>query len=532
MRVVAFLLLIVSGAAAQNVQVVYSNLEFSGMYPGSILTSDQQLAAVVPLAQGSVPTAGSETFQVTSQPMPIHMNGEDYLVWWENFQKAVFLGKDDNGNGALDPVEIEKVWTAASFNAPSMSSLSMLVIDDDIFLANSAGSSNRGIIKLEDLDGDRDFFDPGEAVEVLNSGVGGPGATRTVGGVTIMTGQVVELMSTGTPDTLVFRDQLGSVFYKLNLLSMQIDLFLNFNAAFSAEAALLPHNILFDTLPLPGTNGQGTLSVSDSSVEDGKYFFAVENDAGDRRVFVGEDLNGDCDINDPGELGIFADAAIAIDGSVTLEDLAVQREFAMIVPPSALGSLPVTDVYAFVEHGTSGQNPSSIYRFADLNGDGDAMDANEAQLVFQIPAGLDPKVGGFSVFPAGTFPSQCVRFACNNTVVRSTGGTMRFVFRDVPALHFTGADIGVVVLSLAAPGLTSLTADCSLGVVLDTLSLDLLAIVPYPFLTSPITSSFAQTPLFPYPPGLPVGFQIPFAAIVAGPGGISASHTSKIVVAP
>lgn len=523
--------------------VIYSNTNPGGSLAGSICRVNEFGNGADPFAQGSVPTFGSETFTVPNDLVAVDENGTKSVLWWETNLKKLTKAADANGNGVLDPVEFQTVWSGSLLAGSNITATSVTAAGSKILFSNSTGNAQRGLIVLDDVNQDGDYLDAGEFAEVLNGGTGGAGATRTVNGMPIKTDQIDSAFIFPDGQSAVFKDKVGQVWYKLDLLTNDIQLFLNFNNTLSAEAAALPLGGGFAGLALPGTNSLGGLNVIDASFDEaeGVFFFCVENSSGDTRIFRGKDLNGDCDLNDAGEIGVFIQGNFGFGTTVTLEDLAVAKDFANFNPGPAPALSPASDgvaapspdeIFVIIENGTTGANATSVLRCVDLNLDGDADDVGEVQTMATLPSSQDPEVGGMIVLPPNTLASGCVRFGAVNTVVRSIGGSMRFSLRDIPAQHIGMGDFGIVVLSQAAPGNTSIVPGCNIGLVPDALTTTLLALNPYPFTFGPITSPFAVTDLVPYAAGLPVGFVIPFAAAIFGPGGLSVSNTSQIVVAP
>ncbi|MCI0634177.1 MAG: hypothetical protein L0206_09735, partial [Actinobacteria bacterium] len=307
-----------------------------------------------------------------------------------DFPDGLYRGQDQNGDGTVGSSEVTFFFDSQAVYGASMDPVGVTLTADGAVWLASGFETQRGLWRLEDLNGDGDAMDAGEFFQMVDGSGIHPVETDT--GVVGIDGEDMWRMardgngvvvycgfSTSNPsdeDSIFrFEDKNGDGDV---LDPTESVLFLNY----TGKNPLMPQNPDFGgvlptlEVPNPDVPSQpfyGRLNHVEAHVNAGtpEYFFGCDSSStspfstsvtGDKingLVFRGVDANGDGDVNDAGEVNVFFDGSA--DGPLTFQGVdkivGMGAEGGWIYLADALGQ--------------------RISRIRDLNADGDAMDSGE-----------------------------------------------------------------------------------------------------------------------------------------------------------
>ncbi len=327
---------------------------------------------------------------------------------------------DLDGDGvAMSPGEVN-IWadTRAAYGVTNTSpddlafdpNTGVLYVCDDFWISGSGSQLGNGISAYTDLDGDGYALSPGEMTQLVD----GQGALTVPGSggvpVSIDLGDFEALTVDGQSTVIAFEQQdlvlyafqdqngdgdamdPGEAWNFCNLVGNVPGLDMNVDVA----AGILPNP------SCPSSSGTGlyasleSLSVEIGAGQNGNDVYWIASTAsgtcatGAGFVFRGEDLNGDGDLNDAGEVVMYLDP---------------NNPFMMYPPSFIHDGQPHDGGYSiFEKSGPLGQTQeqNSVYFLQDLNGDGDASDSGEQLMrYFWDPDGCYGV--SLAVLPKGAF---------------------------------------------------------------------------------------------------------------------------------
>lgn len=229
----------------------------------------------------------------------------------------------------------------------------------------------------------------------------------------------------------------------------------------------------------------------------------------DREIFDVIDLNGDGDGNDAGETRSFFTIDFAtVPGRWDVDSIDVHAGVVLVQMRRSLGG-PVPERFLLV--------------LEDRNGDGDARDPGESDLV---------AIGGEFTGSRGraeeAFIDDSFVFASMDTCTRfrtvaqvsggaSSGGALTIGIEELPADLQTAGGLGVGLVSARPwPGLTWATprGSCQVGIAFDALTEALLDLPMSPLVNASVTSSTATIGSLPFGPGIPPGTELRVASLL------------------
>lgn len=519
----ASVLLCAVAVAPAQIDIIWSNVSDSdpAEYHDGIVMYSSLANRQIPLAHliNSDATATLGTGSVVDRPYHLNVGGVDYLYFFDNNVDTLFRAADGNLNGVLDPTEFEPLWDIRSTGniSPDMMSYynGKWVLSNDL---DALGSSTRGLWVLEDLNGDGDYYDTNEGYQILNGGTGG--GTMIVGGATMSSDDIDAAAWLANGDIIFYEDD-DRIWYRLDATTLQVTTWLGYQTG-TGNASAQPQNPDIGIL-LPGISLDLDKVTVDYSTVPETVYLMIDFSASQRYIFRAQDLNGDGDINDTLELGLFYDGAMGAV-PVYLND---QFQFHN-------GSLYVMSERNVLSSGVRG---NEVVQLTDLDGDGNAMGLNEQTLIYSVPdGGDDPQVLAMTVVPAGTwgFPS-CVGAHIETNGILAAGGVVDFTFRNVPSAGIGGT--GMVGVSLAGDGPTTI-GPCIVGLTFDALTQFILMSF-LPQMSTPPIAAGAQTG---FNTGTTIGFNLGpgqvtpgqvfyYAGVVVDPlGGIIGTQSRAVVV--
>ena len=381
--------LLASSAIAQNADVFLMDAEHDQLLRLADLDGDgSYLSANEASTFWNNGTAGATA--VYPEHAAFRMEtGTPVAYWLDGNAEYVYRGVDTDGNGLIDPGTADEV-IFRDLSTEGGAALRGLTTTPDgglWYCGGWAGSGTHvGIFRLEDLNGDGDGADVGESITYVLDG--GPVTTPNAGGAVPVDAenfQTVTDMDNGVVAWTGYSGNFSDDFsiYRFEDLNGDGDVLdaneaINFLNATGKNPAL-DMNVDFqsgllrdlETWDAGAPTGHGRLMKLATLNEGGKDVIYAATDASNTGtystnqsglginglIFRCEDLNGDRDANDAGEVTLY------FDGSHTSGDT-----FNKILGMAAEGS----SVYVAALN-----NDTVIYRLQDLNGDGDAMDPGE-----------------------------------------------------------------------------------------------------------------------------------------------------------
>jgi hypothetical protein len=312
--------------------------------------------------------------------------GRLVAYWVDEKQDLVMRGIDVDGNGVIDVGEATKFRDSITLDGPSRANGVELAPDGAVWWT-SDDVPHEGVFRLKDLNNDKDANDNGEQIVMV------PGASThpiqcNAGPVSINTGSIRRITNLGN-GIVAFDDFDYSTWFRFEDKNSDDDVldagestvFLNPTGQLPAldmnpdfAAAVAGSNPRSLALP---AGAFAWLSYGTTELEGGKEVVYAACDSNNTGLFAtnvfGEPVNGlifrcadhnnDGDANDAGEVTTFYDGSLSTPAPL---------QFDKIIGMSSEGGwLYVLEL--------RGNNNRVFHRIADLNGDGDAMDAGEQQ---------------------------------------------------------------------------------------------------------------------------------------------------------
>jgi hypothetical protein len=382
-------------------------------------------------------------------------------IYWvlDSMPDGLFRAQDTNGDGAISLAE-QSVFYDAAGTIGTIDPLGIALTPDGAVWFGSDFEANTGLWRCFDGNGDGDAMDPGETVHMVDGS--SPFTVLTdIGPRPVNMDDVWHITPAGNGVVLFDgfsgtnpADELSMFrFQDVNTDGDVTDpgearLFLNYTGknptlpqnpdfasgllrSFEIPNPMDPTNPFYGRLLHVAMRVEGPQQVfyfgCDSS-NTSQFALNINGQGMNGLIYRARDLNGDFDANDAGEVNLF------YDGSAT-GPLPGNAQFAKIVGMKAIGD------WVYV---ASVSNGDRISRLRDMNGDGDAMDAGEAELglwdkanynpVPPFPS-LGPFVDDIALIDGGLWaPSS------NNFVISGTGCSS---FGTVPTIAGSGtANIG------------------------------------------------------------------------------------------
>jgi len=316
--------------------------------------------------------------------------GNATIYWVIDSPDSIYRAQDGNGNGTIDITEMTVFFDAATIIGSVNNEGLEVTSDGAVWFTANYNESFTGLVRLQDANGDGDANDAGEYVVMVDGSSQitvdtdtGPALAyaddywrMTAAGNGVITYHGFSTANLTSEDSL-FR------FEDVNADGDVTDagesrLFLNYtgkNAGFPQSPEFT--NGSFPSLVLPNASSPSTpyygrLNHLTEQDEGGVTAFYMATDASNTSsysvnvnglsinglIFRAVDLDGDGDVNDAGEVGLF------YDGSLT-GPMPITHQFDKVLGIDANGG------YVYVSDLGNGQR---IVRLRDLNGDGDAMD--------------------------------------------------------------------------------------------------------------------------------------------------------------
>lgn len=250
------------------------------------------------------------------------------------------------------------------------------------------------LYRFEDINGDGDVNDTGEALNFLNAVDKNPSLDRNVDFASGLLRDLATVDTTGVP---------------------------------SGHARLM----LLATL---NEGGKDIVYAASDSSDTGNFALNANGDGTNGLIFRCEDLNLDGDANDAGETTLF------FDGSSTSGTFS----FPKIVGMDAWGDSVY--VAALV-------NDTTIFQLTDLNGDGDAMDAGElisnggtgiwdpnsyGNLYGDYPVAFDAAFSNYHVFSVDIAAFEGGAFGVPSPTFTTSGVACSTYSMDLPTIHGAG----------------------------------------------------------------------------------------------
>lgn len=301
---------------------------------------------------------------VTAQTLPFRTQGDFYVADHGSRNEAIFRFQDRNQDGDVQDPGEQIIFFDLSGPGPNLTNMQALTVspfDGSVWVS---GTTADKILRLEDRNGDGDANDAGE-YRVFYDGTGGIPISSVM--ALSFDGQgALYLLNSGLTDNVIrLKDKNGDG-----------------DALDPGEAT-----IFFDN---SASGGPWLKSPADLVYYRGA-FFLVDNTISPKRIVRLQDLNQDGDALDKGEARIWADPAAA--GGSFVWNLAFEAG-----TPALYGIDILT---------------GNVYRWQDLNNDGDALDAGEAKVFFDS-ANNASKVSLRVSFTIAGDP-QGAFYVCNHT---------------------------------------------------------------------------------------------------------------------
>ena len=433
--------LAVSGQA--QVDLIWTNVSSTvpAEYHDGVVIYDSLQQRQRPLAHlinsSSMETLG--TGSVVDSPWHLNVGGTDYLYFFDNNVDILFRGADGNLNGVIDPTEFEPLWDIRGTGNISPDTIQHFngrwVLSNDL---DALGSSTRGVWILDDTNGDGDYYDPGEATQVVNGGTGS--STFVVGGAT-MSSDNIDAAALLTNGDVIFYEDDDRIWYRWEAATGTITTWLGYQTT-TGNAAAQPQNPDFGTILPAASLDLDKISIDYSTLPETIYL-AMDFSSSQPYIFRIQDLNQNGTVNDTGEVQLFYHGVTGPTPTYATDQIKWFQ-----------GSLYVMSERNVMP--SSAVRGDEFYQLTDLDMNGDALGLNEQAVIASFPdGGSDPQVIGFTVVPAGTFGLlSCVGAHIEAFGVDSAGGTVQFTFSNIP-------DSGIGGMALAG---VSLTGDATLTV--------------------------------------------------------------------
>jgi len=404
------------------------------------------------------------------------------------YNSRLQVARDLNGNGTFDASEISTFRDLPVLDGPALTQGVGLAADDSVWFTSdlfppTPGWLN-GVYRTRDLNADGDANDPGE-LDTMVDGTGGMHPVTTNSGTVSIVASSFRQMTNYGNGAIVFNNFDHSALFRFEDSNNDGDVTdanesvvwlnasgenpsLDWNPDFAAAGpGSDPRSIVVN----PATPSNGWLEKIATLNEGGKEIVYAAcgssstssfglNQFGEPihgLIFRCEDKNADGDANDAGETTTFYNGTgVGTSGPLFLDKIV------------GLGA-EMGAVYVCEYNPNAG---NGVYRLRDLNADGDAMDAGEAELLWNTnqnatdppfpcnpplpPQGCGPFINSMDAFPAGSFGpcSSCVSYCtakaglvCGVPSIRTEGAASAtassgFVVRAGPIL---GNRLGVLL---------------------------------------------------------------------------------------
>lgn len=293
---------------------------------------------MLPQTLASTPGAalgkGLAFFLLTLLGSGASLQAQDEYFVCDSGSDAIYRFVDANGDGLIDPaLEVQTYYDDAS-PGPDLSVPSHLLVLGDTLLVSDSGTID-AVLAFRDVNGDGDALDDGETWTFYDDESPGPNLSTANG------------MALGPDGSVYVSDDGSGVRAILKLTDNNDDGDANDDGevmVYSDESSLAITDPMSDPESV-AVDPQGRVYVGDSATG---------------RVVRLEDLNADGDALDPGEGVVFFSG----DTPVAVTDID-----ALVVGPS--GRVFVID-----------EDTGNVLVLEDTNGDGDALDPQEAQLFY------------------------------------------------------------------------------------------------------------------------------------------------------
>ena len=458
--------LLASGALAQNADIFIMDgtqdqiLRLADLDADGLYLSANEASSFWNNGSGGVTAAYINHARFRSEA------GVPTAYWIDSGADIVWRGQDLDGNGLLDPGSADEVMFRDVKTLDGSSNMSGLALTPDggvWYCSDDYFSSNVGIYRMEDLNGDGDADDAGETVHIVPSGgavttpnAGGPVAvdaanfqemTALGNGVVAWTGY----SSSSDTDFVLYRfedlngdgDVLDAdeainwlnASGKNPALDMNVDFQSGVLRDLEAWDAGAPKG--YTRLWRMGTTveaGVDVVYVATETSDTGSYGLNQFGEGLNGLIFRCVDLNGDRDVNDAGEGSLYYDGSSTSGGNT----------FPKIVGMDVIGSSLYVSALA---------NGGAIYRLEDLDGDGDAMDAGELDdngglglwdanswgaIHGDYPVPFDPVYGNYFVFTVDIVAYGSGNFAAPSANFTTSGVGCSLYSGDIPTIHGSG----------------------------------------------------------------------------------------------
>ena len=403
-----------------------------------------------------------ESANLTPRALAVEMRGgTPSLSWIDSAKDRIHHGMDVNDNGSLELFERRVLRDSGKLDGASTARAMTVTEDGAVWWCSDAGL--RGLFRMRDLDGDG-FTAGALELEVLVGAGGSSHPIETALGLRAMdVSNFAEVEALG--DRVVTYsdgpDELMCVFRPANDDGDLVDpgesrLFLNA----SGKNPSMPQNVdwasgVLRDLTIPSFFGGSfygrlsLLSVDESGTTPTWYFACdsayrspydtnVDQLGLNGLIYRGVDLNGDGDLQDAGEVGLY------YDGSHTSSDRVLEQIDAIDACGGAL----------YVAYNEAGRR--YVARFVDINGDGRASGGSEANYdwfddsIWSKVAPFEkaaPFIRDMIAIPSGTY-------ARANPLYYSMGPGCEYTdFGNPPTLHTVGrAEIGTKTFKVELRG--------------------------------------------------------------------------------
>ena len=464
--------LLVTSAAAQTVADVFildvehdqilrlADLDGDGNY-----LSSNEASSFYNNGSGGTVSAAPQAVQFRQEA------GSAVAYWIDSSTDIIYRGVDTDGNGILDPGTADVPVFRDSGVLDGSSSPNGLAVAPDggvWYCADYSGSgTHKGVFRLEDLNGDGDAVDAGEQVALVADGAGV--TTPNAGGpVVVDAANMVELTNLGngvvawTGYSGTYSDDFSLYYFEdlngdgdvldageaINWLNASgknpaLDMNVDFQSGVlrdleTWDAGAATGHVRLMKLGTTVEGGQEIVYVASDSSNTGSYSTNQGGLGVNGLIFRCEDLNGDRDVNDAGEVTLW------FDGSHTSGD--------------AIPDIYGMDVVGASVYVASAGTDTTVYRLEDVDGDGDAMDAGEffdngglglwepnvwGGLHGDYPVPYDAGFGNYHVFTLDIGAYGAGNFAApsNNFTVSGVGCSL--YSSEIPTIHGSGtAQIG------------------------------------------------------------------------------------------
>ncbi|MFQ5503239.1 MAG: hypothetical protein ACE5F1_00400 [Planctomycetota bacterium] len=466
---------LLAGAAAAQVDVVYCNIDsFAGNYTDAIVLWAK--TGQRPLAQENTVRGSTGAVQKAKYRV---VGSKKYLYWINTFPGAgIWRGTDRNGNGVIDASETQHLFDFGAFFRGGLDEAKGVWAG----VAANNTSLKAGVWSLKDLNGDGDFMDAGESKQLVKS------PTVKIGLTTYSSDDPrgVAILPNGD---FVWHEDDARMWFRTTPTGVS-SVYLVYKTPVVVSGPVPAKNPDFGTkLPTPGAFSDLDRSAVDPAT--GTVYLTMNFRRGETAIYAARDKNNDGDINDTGEVTIFFDGTKATPAFGPIDDIEWHG-----------GA-----VYGSYEINPASDPGSQFFELRDKNNNGNASDPGELTKLGRTATTDDPFLVGLTVVPAGTFGPSCVNAELeNNVTFKSTGGSVTFTVKNIPASLHNDSTFAFLALSFSGDAGLPLAPGCTIGLTPDPFTF---ALIPLHF--GLITGRTLTLPVLNYPAGLPVGTKAWFA---------------------